>query len=134
MTALSFFSYAHIYVPIVFPAGLSDTVFEYFFLKLCFQQKFVRKKCEIPIPHSRSTSLQTILLIVNFRSSTQFGKKQNSKLYTLDFRTYVILDLGHFSNRSRKFLDEIQLLLAIQQCYALRTPMFDHRTLSICIV
>ena len=44
-----FFSCAHIYVPIVFPAGLSDTVFEYFFLKLCFELEIDEK-----------TSLKTI--------------------------------------------------------------------------
>ena len=41
-----------------------------FLSQVMFLAKICKKKCEIPIPHSRSTSLQTILLIVNFRSST----------------------------------------------------------------
>ena len=70
-----FFSCAHIYVPIVFPASLSDILFEYFSLRLCFQQKFVKKNVKFQFLLIQDPLLfKQSYNIVNFRSSSLVKK------------------------------------------------------------
>ena len=87
-----FFSCAHIYVPIVFPASLSDILFEYFSLRLCFQQKFVKKNVKFQFLLIQDPLLfKQSYNIVNFRSSSLVKSRiQISKINIRGFTKFVI--------------------------------------------